>query len=72
MGKTIAEKILSAKSGREVKAGEIVLAELDFIYGVDSIGSLNIQLFREMGQGRAFDPARCAFVMDHMAPAHNA
>ena len=29
MGKTIAEKILSRKSGRDVKANDLVIADLD-------------------------------------------
>ena len=31
MGKTIAEKVLSAKSGKDVHAGEIVEAKVDYV-----------------------------------------
>lgn len=34
-GKTIAEKILSIKSGHDARANEIVLGDLDFVMGQD-------------------------------------
>jgi len=49
MGKTIAEKILGKHAGRETAAGEIVMADLDFIMSVDGNRPLSIQVFREMG-----------------------
>ncbi len=38
MGKTIAEKVLSAKSGRDVLSGEIVEAEVDYVMVNDITG----------------------------------
>jgi len=35
-GKTIAEKILSRKSGTDARAGQIVLAEPDFLFAHDA------------------------------------
>ncbi len=69
MGKTIAEKILSTRSGRDVKANDIVVAELDFIMGQDGTSPLAIQAFQEMQARRVFDPARIAMVIDHSAPS---
>lgn len=69
MGKTIAEKILSNKSGRDVKANDIVVADLDFIMGQDGTSPLAIRAFKEMEAKRVFDPSRVAMVIDHSAPS---
>lgn len=69
MGKTIAEKILSRKSGREVKAGDIVIADLDFVMGQDGTSPLAIKAFSEMQASRVFDPSRVAMVIDHSSPS---
>jgi len=69
LGKTIAEKILSNKSGQDVKANDIVVANLDFVMGQDGTSPLAIKAFREMQGTRVFDPARVAMVIDHSAPS---
>ena len=69
LGKTIAEKILSHKRGREVKANDIVIADLDFIMGQDGTSPLAIKAFQDMQAARVFDPARIAMVIDHSSPS---
>ncbi len=69
MGKTIAEKILSQKSNQDAKAGDIVIADLDFVMGQDGTSPLAIRVFREMKAKRVFDPDRVAMVIDHSAPS---
>jgi 3-isopropylmalate/(R)-2-methylmalate dehydratase large subunit len=69
VGKTIAEKILSNKSGLDVKANDIVVADLDFIMGQDGTSPLAIKAFKEMEAKQVFDPARVAMVIDHSAPS---
>ncbi|MGI6549738.1 MAG: 3-isopropylmalate dehydratase large subunit [Syntrophomonadales bacterium] len=69
MGKTIAEKILSLKSGTDAKANDIVVADLDFVMGQDGTSPLAIQAFEEMGGRQTFDPARVAMVIDHSSPS---
>ncbi|WP_027717825.1 3-isopropylmalate dehydratase large subunit [Desulfovirgula thermocuniculi] len=69
MGQTIAEKILSAHSGQEAYAHDIVVARVDFIMGQDGTSPLAIRSFEEMGGRRVFDPERVAFVIDHSAPS---
>lgn len=69
MGKTIAEKILSQKSGRDAKANDIVIADLDFVMGQDGTSPLAIKAFQEMQASKVFDPARIAMVIDHSAPS---
>jgi 3-isopropylmalate/(R)-2-methylmalate dehydratase large subunit len=68
MGKTMAEKILGRHSGKEVSAGEIVVANLDFLMSHEGNRPLSTQVFEEMGGKRLFDPSRFAIVFDH-APA---
>jgi 3-isopropylmalate/(R)-2-methylmalate dehydratase large subunit len=69
VGKTIAEKILSNKSKRDVRANDIVIADLDFTMGQDGTSGLAIQAFNEMKANKVFDPKRVAMVIDHSAPS---
>lgn len=69
MGKTIAEKILSNRSGQDAKANDIVIANLDFVMGQDGTSGLAIRAFEEMQAKNVFDPARVAMVIDHSAPS---
>lgn len=69
MGKTIAEKILSHKSGQDVYANDIVVADLDFVMGQDGTSGLAIRAFEDMQADKVFDPSRIAMVIDHSAPS---
>jgi 3-isopropylmalate/(R)-2-methylmalate dehydratase large subunit len=69
LGKTIAEKILSNKSGQDVKANDIVIADLDFVMGQDGTSPLAIKAFENMQAKRVFDPERIAMVIDHSSPS---
>ncbi|MGE5554294.1 MAG: 3-isopropylmalate dehydratase large subunit [Betaproteobacteria bacterium] len=71
MGKTIAEKILSRASGTDARAGDLVVADVDFIMGQDGTSPLAINAFRAMNGVRVADPARVAMVIDHSAPSPN-
>ncbi len=68
-GKTIAEKILSKKSGTDARAGDIVVAELDLLMGQDGTAPLAVKSFREMGGKKVFDGSKICFVIDHNAPS---
>jgi 3-isopropylmalate/(R)-2-methylmalate dehydratase large subunit len=69
MGKTIAERIFSQHCGREVKAGDLVVADVDFMMGQDGTSPLAIEAFRELGGEKVYDPSRVALVIDHSAPS---
>ncbi|MEN6462258.1 MAG: 3-isopropylmalate dehydratase large subunit, partial [Syntrophomonas sp.] len=69
MGKTIAEKILSNKSGQDVKANDIVVANLDFVMGQDGTSGLAITAFQDMQANKVFNPDHIAMVIDHSAPS---
>ena len=53
--RTISEKILSAKAGREVHAGEIAICNVDHVLGTDASSPMAIDYFEKMGGERLFD-----------------
>lgn len=69
MGKTIAEKILSKKSKKDVYSGDIVVAEIDFCMGQDGTSPLAIKKFKEVGGKKLFNPEKVALVIDHNSPS---
>jgi len=68
-GKTIAEKIISAHADLDVRAGDIVVADVDFVMGQDGTSPLAIRALINMGVEKVFDPARVALVIDHSSPS---
>lgn len=69
MGQTIIEKILSNKSRKNVGAGDIVVASVDYVMGQDGTSPLAINAYRAMEGKKLFDPARVALVIDHSSPS---
>lgn len=68
-GKTIAEKIFSNRSGKDARAGDIVVADVDFVMGQDGTSPLAIRALERMGVKEVFDPAKVALVIDHSSPS---
>src|SRR5438105_4306488 len=72
-GKTISEKILSMKSGRNARAGDLVICAVDYAMATDGSAPMAIDYFEQMGGDALFDPQRIVFVMDHYSSnAHEA
>ncbi len=71
MGKTLAEKILSLKSGSDAKAGDIVIADVDLVFAQDTTGPLTIRQFEAAGFERLANPQKTALFLDHAAPSPN-
>jgi 3-isopropylmalate/(R)-2-methylmalate dehydratase large subunit len=71
MGKTLAEKILTEKSGGEASAGDIVIAEVDLAFAQDTTGPLTVRQFQSAGMSLA-NPERTVLFIDHAAPSPNA
>lgn len=69
MGKTLAEKILSVKSGKSVKAGEMVIARVDLVFLQDTTGPLTVRQFRSAGFDQPAKSVRVAVFLDHAAPS---
>jgi len=68
MGKTIAEKILSEKSGHDASAGDIVIAKVDVAAFQDGTGPLGVRQLQKMGIKRVKAPTSIFFI-DHAAPS---
>jgi len=66
----LAQKILSAKAGRDVQSGEIIVLEPDIVFAHDTTAPLAIQAVEELG-GRIADPTRVIFFVDHIVPPAN-
>jgi 3-isopropylmalate/(R)-2-methylmalate dehydratase large subunit len=56
MGKTLVEKILSQKLGRDVNAGETVVVDVDFAALHDGSGPLMVRLMKERGWENIYSP----------------
>ncbi len=69
MGKTLAEKILSAKSDTEARAGNIVVVRLDLVFVQDSTGPLTLRQFNETNLNTIHNPERTILFIDHAAPS---
>jgi 3-isopropylmalate/(R)-2-methylmalate dehydratase large subunit len=70
MGKTLAEKILSAKSGKDCAPGDIVTVPVDFVFSHDGTMPLAIQqMEKELNTRKVFDPEKVAGICDHASPS---
>ncbi|PIP68529.1 MAG: 3-isopropylmalate dehydratase large subunit [Candidatus Omnitrophica bacterium CG22_combo_CG10-13_8_21_14_all_43_16] len=69
MHKTIVEKIFSTHSNKDVKAGDVVVANIDFCFGQDGTSMLVIDAFRNLGAKKVFDKDKFRMVIDHSAPS---
>lgn len=67
-GKTLAEKVLSHASGREVRAGDIAIAGVDLAYVQDGTGPLTFRQMEKMGLVKAANPSRSIVFIDHSSP----
>ena len=68
MGRTVAEKIISAHCNAAVQAGDIALCDVDFLMATDTTAPIAIRAFAEMGGKDVVRPENVAFVIDHAAP----
>jgi len=69
VGKTLAERILSQKSGSEARAGDIVIAQVDLVFAQDTTGPLTIRQFQAGNLKRLRNPKKTALFLDHAAPS---
>ena len=69
MGMTMTQKILAAHAGlSEVKAGQLIEADLDLVLGNDITSPVAINEMKKMDEQRVFDKDKIALVMDHFIP----
>jgi homoaconitase/3-isopropylmalate dehydratase large subunit len=68
MGKTFVEKVFGNKAGREVRAGEIVSVEPDFVMSHDNAAAISAT-FKKIGIDKIKYPERVVIILDHEIPA---
>lgn len=69
MGKTLAEKILSEKTGSDVTPGDIVVSPVDWALVQDTTGPLTVREFLGLGLPRLANPSHTILFIDHAAPS---
>lgn len=69
MAMTMTQKILAAHCGKQsVRAGEIIMADLDLVLGNDITTPVAINEFEKAGCGCVYDTEKVTFVLDHFTP----
>lgn len=69
MGMTMSQKILAVHAGlEEVKAGQLIEADLDLVLGNDITSPVAINEMKKMDRKTVFDKDKIALVMDHFIP----
>lgn len=69
MGQTLVEKIISAHSDHNVRAGELVIAKVDVCAVQDGTGPLTVEEFKKLGKDKLFNPERTILFIDHASPS---
>ena len=69
MGMTMTQKILAAHAGlSEVRAGDLIEADLDIVLGNDVTTPVAIGVFEKAGFTKVFDPEKIVITLDHYTP----
>jgi homoaconitate hydratase family protein len=68
MGGTFSEKVLGAKAGKIVSAGDVVTIAPDIILSHDNSAAI-IKEFRKLGVDRVKNPDKIVIILDHITPA---
>lgn len=71
MGLTISEKIIGSHSALDARAGDIVVADIDYAMGQDGTTPLSIRAFQKMKGISLTNPDRISLVIDHSSPSPN-
>lgn len=71
MGYTLAEKILGTHAGRPAKAGEVVVAGVDFAMIHDARAANALKQLEKLGAKELPYASHVAFVLDHYSPPPN-
>jgi homoaconitate hydratase family protein len=68
LGKTLTEKILGRKAGKDVQAGEVVVVSPDYVLSHDNSAAI-IKEFQKLGVKKIKAPQKIVIVLDHIVPA---
>ncbi|MEK6726441.1 MAG: 3-isopropylmalate dehydratase large subunit [Deltaproteobacteria bacterium] len=69
MGKTLVEKIIGEHAGKDVVAGEIVVAKVDVCLTQDGTGPLAVRQLEKMNLVKAANPKKTVLFIDHAGPS---
>ena len=69
MTRTLAEVILSRVSGRDVRAGDLVIIPVSRVMVHDSVIDAVMAGLRDLGRERVWDTSKVCVFVDHAAPA---
>ncbi len=69
MGKTMIEKIIAHNVGHDVKPGDIVTVDVDYVMLDDIMMPFIVSKFKEMGFSKVWDPNKVVVICDHLVPA---
>jgi 3-isopropylmalate/(R)-2-methylmalate dehydratase large subunit len=69
LDKTISEKIISEHAGKELKAGDIAVVDVDVVMSQDGTGPLAVSQIKKMGFSSIKKPEKSIFFIDHAAPS---
>jgi 3-isopropylmalate/(R)-2-methylmalate dehydratase large subunit len=70
-GQTLSEKIFSRAAGKEARAGDFVMADIDCAMIHDITGPLAVKGFYEIAgrDAKVWDPSKVVILFDHQVPA---
>lgn len=69
MGTTLVEKIFSKALGKEVNAGDFVVANIDYALAHDGTAPLAIKVFEDFEAFKVWNYEKIIFFIDHIAPS---
>ncbi|MBD3184752.1 homoaconitate hydratase family protein [Candidatus Poribacteria bacterium] len=72
MGKTISEKIIGEKAGKDVSAGDFVVANVDLCLLQDGTGPLAVRELQKLNMEKLANPERTVMFIDHSSPSPRA
>jgi 3-isopropylmalate/(R)-2-methylmalate dehydratase large subunit len=69
VGMTMTQKILADHAGlKEVKAGQLISAKVDLVFGNDVTAPVAVKEFEKIGIDHVFDKDKVAIIPDHFTP----
>ena len=69
MGQTMIEKIIAHNVGHNVKPGDIVTVDVDYVMLDDIMMPFIVSKFKEMGFSKVWNPEKAVIICDHLVPA---
>ncbi|WP_300609813.1 3-isopropylmalate dehydratase large subunit [Methanohalophilus sp.] len=67
----MSEKIFSRASGRDAKANDFVMADVDYAMAHDGTSILAVRAFRQMEVKNVWNPNKIVIPFDHLVPANS-